>query len=224
MGTTDKKYKFLIEYENFDITRNRRSTEYPVTYDIDNTKLKCTLDQAIQYAKDKLQGEQYYQAFIMSYEPNNYSYDVGVAEVSTIPLYIKKTADKLRLDIRKQEDFNYLKEKYKRIYNFVTETYYTFTPRSIDEFAEELEFDHDKSTIEFDDTEFFVCKGKFTDYTDTEQVKIISELQKQVTNVTGVYGLEDFAPRIYKCNKWKEFLFDYDETDEQHQDDNETEL
>ena len=224
METTDKKYKFLIEYENFDIARKRHPTEYPVTYDIDNTKLKCTLDQAIQYAKDKLQCELYYQAFIMIYDPNDCSYDVGVAEVSTIPRYFEKTADKLRLDIRNQENFHYLKERYKRIYNFITETYYTFTPRSIDEFAEELEFDNDKSTIEFDDTEFFVCKGKFTDYSDTEQVKIIRELQKQVAEVTGIYGLEDFTPRILKTKYWKNYLFDYDETDERHQDDDEIEL
>lgn len=224
METTNKKYKFLIQYESFDVKETRHPFEYPVTYDEDDKKLKCTLEQAIQYARKRIDGEEYTQALIMCYHPQDYSYYDDIADVSTIPLYLEKTADKLRLDIRKQEDFQYLKEKYKQIYNFVTEDYETYIPRTIDEFAEELEFDHDKSTIEFDDTEFFVCKGKFTDYSDTEQVKIIRELQKQVAEVTGVYGLEDFTPRILKTKYWKNYLFDYDETDERHQDDDEIEL
>lgn len=224
METTDKKYKFLIQYEEFNVTSKRHPFEYPVTYDEDDTKLKCTLEQAIQYTRKRTDGEEYMLALIMSYHPQDYSYYDDIVDVSTIPLYFEKTADKLRLDIRKQEDFNYLKEKYKRIYNFVTEIYDMFSTRVMEEFIDELEFEDDKTTIEFDNTEFFVCKGKFTSYTDAEQVKIIHNLQKRVSEATGVKGLEDFEPRVYKYARWEECLFDYDENDPLHCDDNEIEL
>lgn len=224
MGTTDKKYKFLINFENFDIKRKCYQLGYPVTYDEDDIKLKCTLKQAIQYAKDIIAEEKYALALIMSYNPHDCSYNSGIASVSTIPLYFEKTADKLMLNIRKQDDFIYLKENYNKLYTFIMEVYDTFTPRSIDEFTEELEFDDGISTITFYDTKFFVCERKFTDYTEAEKVKIIHDVQKQVVEATGVHGLEDFEPRVYKYEKWKECLFDYDETDPQHCDNDEIEL
>lgn len=224
METADKKYKYLIKFENYESIYKPSPIDYPISYLEDNRQLKCTLEQAIQYAKDRVTGDMYIEALIMSYYPSDCSYNSGIASVSTIPLYFEKTADKLSLNIEKQENFDYLKEKYKRIYNFVTEIYDMFSTRVMEEFIDELEFEDDKTTIKFDDTEFFVCKGKLTNYSDPEKFKIIHDLQKQVSNVTGVYGLKDFEPRIYKYDKWKELLFDYDETDERHQDDNEIEL
>lgn len=198
MGTTEKKYKFLIEYENFDVARKRHPFEYPVTYDEDNTKLKCTLEQAIQYAKDKIDGDCYMQALIMSYDPHDYSYNSGIASVSTIPPYIEHKADELHLDIRKQEDFYKLKEKYTRIYNAVTK-------QCIANYIINLDND-------------------FNNHCYRERIQMISKLQQVVSDITGVHGLEDFNPRIYKYERWQECLFDYDESNPLHYDEDEIEL
>lgn len=224
MGTTDKKYKFLIEYENFDIARNRRPTEYPVTHDEDNTKLKCTLEQAIQYAKDKIDGERYTQALIMSYDPHDCSYNSGIASVSTIPPYIEHKANKLHLDLRKQENFYKLKEKYNSIYNFINEPFDIVSIKQLDEFIDNMKFDGVNTTVDVDNTSFFVCKRKFTSYRYETRLQLVRNLQKRIMEATNVRSYKDFEPRVYKYKYWLSCLFDYDETDPLHCDNDEIEL
>ncbi len=224
MGTTDKKYKFLIQYEDYNPRYKQRADRYPLMCEEDNTKLKCTLEQAIQYAKDKIDGDCYTQALIMSYDPHDYSYNSGIASVSTIPPYIECKANELHLDIRDQENFYKIKEKYTRIYNAVTKQCIANYIINLDKFTDEMEFNGDKTTIEFGDIDFTVCKNDFNNHCYRARIQMISKLQQVVSDVTGVHGLEDFNPRVYKYERWQECLFDYDETDQLHYDDDEIEL
>lgn len=209
MGTADKKYKFLIQYEDYNPRYKQRADRYPLTCEEDNTKLKCTLEQAIEYAKDKIDGDMYTQALIMSYDPHDCSYNSGVASVTTIPIYLKYKAGELGLNLRKQEDFNYLKEKYKVIYNFVTNIYNM--DFQVDEFINEYEPEYNGALtlVEFSGSKMFMCTGNFYKSNYYNKLQLINKLQEEVKYITGVKGLEDFTPRIYKYENWEECLFKY---------------
>lgn len=224
MGTADKKYKFLIQYEDYNPRYKQRADRYPLTCEEDNTKLKCTLEQAIQYAKDEIDGDCYTQALIMSYDPHDCSYNSGIASVSTIPDYIERRVNGLSLNIRKQENFCKLKEEYNNIFNFVTEAYNINYIKNLDEFIDKVEFDGDKTTIEFGNIDFTVCKNDFNNHCYRAKIEIISKLQQVVSDVTGVQGLKDFTPRVYKYARWEECLFDYDESNPLHYNEDEIKL